>query len=108
MEDVKYDEKLQAVQLISKVSGIGPSAGIIDILLYILNLSIFLAHELVYHKGVRTIEDLKKIELTHHQKIGIKNFLYFISFLIGLKYFYEFEKRIPREEMQKLDVFKHK
>ncbi|KAG7221329.1 hypothetical protein INR49_017295 [Caranx melampygus] len=46
-----------------------------------------------YDEGVKTLEDLKKIEhkLNHHQQIG-------------LKYFEEFEKRIPRVEMEKMET----
>uniref|UniRef100_A0A673JK51 DNA polymerase n=1 Tax=Sinocyclocheilus rhinocerous TaxID=307959 RepID=A0A673JK51_9TELE len=46
-----------------------------------------------YDEGVRNLEDLKKIEhkLNHHQQIG-------------LKYFEEFEKRIPRAQMQKMET----
>ncbi|GLD54226.1 enkurin domain-containing protein 1 [Lates japonicus] len=45
-----------------------------------------------FEEGVKTLEDLKKIEhnLNHHQQIG-------------LKYFEEFEKRIPRTEMEKME-----
>lgn len=47
----------------------------------------------MFEEGVRTLEDLKekKIKLTHHQQIG-------------LKYFDDFEKRVPREEIKKLKV----
>uniref|UniRef100_A0A671YIW9 DNA polymerase n=1 Tax=Sparus aurata TaxID=8175 RepID=A0A671YIW9_SPAAU len=46
-----------------------------------------------FEEGVKTLEDLKKIEhkLNHHQQIG-------------LKYFEEFEKRIPRAEMEKMET----
>ena len=52
-----------------------------------------LAKKLVFEEGVRTIEDLKEknIKLTHHQQIG-------------LKYFDDFETRVPREEIKKLKV----
>lgn len=61
--------------LFTRVSGIGPSKAI----------------ELV-EKGARTIQDLEnfKDQLTHHQ-------------LIGLKYFYDFEEKIPRSEISKIE-----
>ena len=46
-----------------------------------------------YREGVRKIEDLndRKDELTHEQQLG-------------LKYFQDFEKKIPREEVEKIEV----
>eukprot|EP01089_Gocevia_fonbrunei_P009432 TRINITY_DN21732_c0_g1_i1.p2 TRINITY_DN21732_c0_g1~~TRINITY_DN21732_c0_g1_i1.p2 ORF type:complete len:240 (-),score=35.40 TRINITY_DN21732_c0_g1_i1:54-773(-) len=65
-----------AMKLIQGISGIGPSA----------------ATKLV-ENGARTIEDLRKMkhELNHHQ-------------IIGLKYYEEFNHRIPREEVIKLET----
>uniref|UniRef100_A0A8B9ZR34 DNA polymerase n=1 Tax=Anas zonorhyncha TaxID=75864 RepID=A0A8B9ZR34_9AVES len=60
-----------SINLLTRVTGIGPAA----------------ARKFV-EEGIKTLEDLRKNEhkLTHHQRIG-------------LKYFEDFEKRIPREEM---------
>jgi len=76
LNNYNSDEKTVAINLISRVSGIGPSG----------------AKKYVVEKGVRTLDDLRKIEheLTHHQKIG-------------LKYFEEFETKIPRAEMKILE-----
>jgi DNA polymerase beta len=74
-EQQKEDEQLQALNLISRVSGIGPA----------------FAKKLVYEEGVRTLQDIvtKNIKLNHHQQIG-------------LKYFDAFEQRIPRDEIKQL------
>jgi len=45
--------------------------------------------QFVREMGVKTLEDLKRKNLNHHQTIG-------------LKYFDEFEQRIPRNEMIQL------
>eukprot|EP01122_Echinamoeba_exundans_P010068 TRINITY_DN3670_c0_g1_i3.p1 TRINITY_DN3670_c0_g1~~TRINITY_DN3670_c0_g1_i3.p1 ORF type:complete len:424 (+),score=58.30 TRINITY_DN3670_c0_g1_i3:4-1275(+) len=68
------DPLLAALNKVSKVTGIGPK----------------MAQKLVYEEGIRTIEDLRAIShrLTHHQQLG-------------LKYFDDFETRVPREEMDK-------
>lgn len=57
LETIKQDENNLAIDLLTRVSGIGPSK----------------AKELV-DAGIKTIEDLKKHQdkLTHHQKIGLK------------------------------------
>lgn len=77
IEKIRSDETSQAISLLTRVSGIGPAA----------------ARKLV-EEGITTIEDLRKntAKLTHHQQIG-------------LKYFEDFEKRIPRAEMELLDNF---
>lgn len=61
--------------LLTRVSGIGPAK----------------AKELV-DLGIRSLEDLEKHKdkLTHHQKIG-------------LKYFHDFELRIPRKEISEIE-----
>ena len=53
------DETTKAVKTISQISGIGPTA----------------AHKFVKEDGVRTLDDLRKIEhkLNHHQQIGISS-----------------------------------
>jgi DNA polymerase beta len=75
LEKENNDEHIKALNLLSRITGVGPA----------------LAKKLVFEEGVRTLEDLKekKIKLTHHQQIG-------------LKYFDDFEKRVPREEIKKL------
>lgn len=62
-----------AVNELSRITGIGPS----------------FAQKLVNEQGIMSIEDLKtkKVKLNHHQEIG-------------LKYFQEFEQRIPRGEIE--------
>ncbi|XP_076223789.1 DNA polymerase beta [Nomia melanderi] len=72
LEDINKDESNVAINLLTRISGIGPAK----------------AKELV-DSGIKTIDDLKKHQdkLNHHQKIG-------------LKYFKDFEERIPREEIQ--------
>eukprot|EP01126_Amoeba_proteus_P038426 TRINITY_DN4003_c0_g1_i18.p1 TRINITY_DN4003_c0_g1~~TRINITY_DN4003_c0_g1_i18.p1 ORF type:complete len:276 (+),score=60.55 TRINITY_DN4003_c0_g1_i18:116-829(+) len=63
------DPKIRAVNLLCRVSGVGPIAALKWV-----------------EQGVMTLEDLARQKLTHHQQIG-------------LKYFEDFEKRIPRSEM---------
>lgn len=74
LEKIRADDTTKAIQQLTRVSGIGPAA----------------ARKFV-EEGVSTLEGLKKVQerLNHHQKIG-------------LKYLEEFEKRIPRDEMLKL------
>ncbi|VVD04601.1 unnamed protein product [Leptidea sinapis] len=76
LENIHYDEHAQAISLLTRVSGIGPVK----------------AADLV-KSGVKTIDDLNKNKhkLTHHQ-------------LIGLKYFEDFEKKIPRSEIQGVEA----
>ncbi|XP_014204780.1 DNA polymerase beta [Copidosoma floridanum] len=75
LEDIRKDESNVAINLLTRITGIGPAK----------------AKELV-NAGITTIEDLKKNQdkLTHHQKIG-------------LKYFEDFETKIPREEIEALE-----
>ncbi|KAL6440532.1 hypothetical protein ACFW04_003206 [Cataglyphis niger] len=75
LEDIKKDENNVAISLLARVSGIGPAK----------------AKELV-DAGIKTLEDLKKHQnkLTHHQKLG-------------LKYFDDFEKKIPRAEIIQIE-----
>lgn len=75
LENINKDESNVAINLLTRVSGIGPSK----------------AKELV-DAGIKNLEDLKKHQdtLTHHQKLG-------------LKYFEDFEKKIPREEIQQIE-----
>ncbi|XP_072490739.1 DNA polymerase beta [Notamacropus eugenii] len=71
LEKIREDDTSSSINFLTRVSGIGPSA----------------ARKLV-DEGIKTLEDLRKNEhkLNHHQRIG-------------LRYFEDFEKRIPREEM---------
>ncbi|XP_068987253.1 DNA polymerase beta-like isoform X2 [Bombus flavifrons] len=75
LEDINKDESNVAINLLTRVSGIGPTK----------------AKELV-DSGIKTLDDLKKHQekLNHHQKIG-------------LKYFEDFEKGIPRKEIEQIE-----
>uniref|UniRef100_A0A674MNN8 DNA polymerase n=1 Tax=Takifugu rubripes TaxID=31033 RepID=A0A674MNN8_TAKRU len=79
LEKIRNDDTSTSINLLTRVTGIGPAAA-----------------RKFFEEGVKTLEDLKKIEhkLNHHQKIG-------------LMYFEEFEKRIPRVEMEKMEVIQH-
>uniref|UniRef100_A0AAY4E272 DNA polymerase n=1 Tax=Denticeps clupeoides TaxID=299321 RepID=A0AAY4E272_9TELE len=76
LEKIRNDDTSSSINFLTRVTGIGPAAA-----------------RKFFEEGVKTLEDLKKVEhkLNHHQKIG-------------LKYFEEFEKRIPRTEMQQMEV----
>nr|XP_018917447.1 PREDICTED: DNA polymerase beta-like [Bemisia tabaci] len=75
LEKIREDGVGPAISTLTRVSGIGPAK----------------AKEL-YDLGIRTIEELKLHEnkLNHHQRIG-------------LKYFEDFEKRIPRDEIKQVE-----
>jgi len=75
LETLNADPKNKALHLIQQISGFGPVA----------------AQRLVEEHGVTSLEDLEKLKqtFTHHQRIG-------------LKYFHDFNQRIPRSEMIKL------
>ncbi|CAH1795220.1 unnamed protein product [Owenia fusiformis] len=77
LEKIRADDNSQAINLLTKVTGIGPAA----------------AAKFV-QDGIKSLEDLAKHKdkLNHHQKIG-------------LKYFDDFEKRIPRDEMLDLEAY---
>lgn len=70
------EERDKAIEMISKIVGFNYSK----------------AREVVDKYHVRTIDDLKKIELTNKQKIG-------------LKYLKDFEQKIPRSEVKKFEKF---
>ncbi|KAM9475699.1 DNA polymerase beta isoform 2-T2 [Clarias gariepinus] len=76
LEKIRNDDTSSSINFLTRVTGIGPAAA-----------------RKFYDEGVKTLDDLKKIEhkLNHHQQIG-------------LKYFEEFEKRIPRSEMEKMET----
>lgn len=71
---LQSDEELAAIRLFQRISGVGPSAAI----------------KWVRTDGFKTLEDLSKAKLNTHQAIG-------------LKYFKEFEERIPRHEVSQLE-----
>ncbi|KAJ8971997.1 hypothetical protein NQ314_000428 [Rhamnusium bicolor] len=75
LENIHSDSTNTAINLLTRVSGIGPAK----------------AHSLV-NEGIMTIEDLRKHtdKLTHHQ-------------VIGLRYFEDFEKKIPRNEVEQIE-----
>ncbi|RLU17660.1 hypothetical protein DMN91_009896 [Ooceraea biroi] len=75
LENIKKDENNVSITLLARVSGIGPAK----------------AKELV-DASIKTLEDLRKHQdkLTHHQKLG-------------LKYFDDFEKKIPRAEIVQIE-----
>lgn len=74
LEKIRANDTNVAINELTKVTGIGPAA----------------AQKLV-QEGIMSIDDLRKHtdKLNHHQKIG-------------LKHFEDFEKRIPRQEMEEL------
>ncbi|XP_035245874.1 DNA polymerase beta-like [Anguilla anguilla] len=76
LERIRNDDTSTSINFLTRVTGIGPAA----------------ARKFV-EDGVKTLDDLKKIQhkLNHHQQIG-------------LKYFEDFEKRIPRSEMETMEA----
>lgn len=84
-----------AINLFTRVSGIGPAK----------------ARELV-NLGITTIAELRKCQdkLTHHQRIGLK-FVFFTEYIVDLynivlfefRYFEDFELKIPRKEISKIE-----
>ncbi|KAM3964098.1 DNA polymerase beta-like isoform 2-T3 [Aphomia sociella] len=75
LDNIHQDEDAQAINLLTRVSGIGPVK----------------AADLV-RSGIKSIEDLRKQrdKLNHHQ-------------IIGLKHFEDFEKKIPRSEIENIE-----
>ncbi|XP_071829199.1 DNA polymerase beta-like [Apostichopus japonicus] len=76
LEKIRKDDTSESINLLTRVSGIGPAAA-----------------RKLFDDGIKSIEDLRKKQdkLNHHQKIG-------------LKHFEDFEKRIPRSEMERLEA----
>ncbi|XP_037115040.1 DNA polymerase beta [Syngnathus acus] len=76
LEKIRNDDTSSSINFLTRVTGIGPAAA-----------------RKFFEEGVKSLEDLKNIEhkLNHHQQIG-------------LRYFEEFEKRIPRAEMEKMEA----
>jgi len=71
LDKLLSDPNIVALTLLCRVSGVGPQAAMKWV-----------------KEGITTIEALKTQKLNHHQQMGVK-------------YFEDFEKRIPREEMEK-------
>lgn len=79
LEHFETDEKVRTISLFGEVWGIGPATAL-----------------KFYEKGHRTLEDLKKEDsLTHSQKLG-------------LKYFDDIKTRIPRQEVQEMELLLQK
>ncbi|XP_069773665.1 DNA polymerase beta isoform X8 [Narcine bancroftii] len=76
LEKIRQDDTSSSINFLTRVTGIGPAA----------------ARKFV-EEGIKTLDDLRENEhiLNYHQRIG-------------LKYFEDFEKRIPRAEMLKLQA----
>jgi len=76
LENIRQDDSSVAINLLTRVSGIGPTK----------------AREL-YEEGILSIEDLKKNldKLNPAQKVGVKHFV-------------DFEKRIPRSEIKQIEA----
>ncbi|XP_034911382.1 DNA polymerase lambda isoform X1 [Populus alba] len=79
LEHFETDEKVRTISLFGEVWGIGPATAL-----------------KFYEKGHRTLEDLKKEDsLTHSQKLG-------------LEYFDDIKMRIPRHEVQEMELLLQK
>lgn len=79
LEHFETDEKVRTISLFGEVWGIGPATAL-----------------KFYEKGHRTLEDLKNEDsLTHSQKLG-------------LKYFDDIKTRIPRHEVQEMELLLQK
>ncbi|KAK1293128.1 hypothetical protein QJS10_CPB17g00588 [Acorus calamus] len=79
LEHFETDEKVRTVSLFGEVWGIGPATAL-----------------KLYEKGHRTLDDLKNEEsLSHSQKLG-------------LKYFDDIKKRIPRHEVKDMEALLQK
>lgn len=76
LEKIRQDDTSSSINFLTRVTGIGPAA----------------ARKFV-EEGIKTLDDLRENEhiLNYHQRIG-------------LKYFEDFEKRIPRTEMVKMQA----
>ncbi len=77
LEKIRADDTSQAINLLNRVAGIGPAK----------------AREL-FEQGITSIEELRK----HGDKLNKAQ-------KIGLKHFEDFEERIPREEIKKVEKF---
>ncbi|KAF0972394.1 hypothetical protein FDP41_009297 [Naegleria fowleri] len=72
LESVQTNNVNTVIQSFTKIWGVGTKTA-----------------EILYSQGCRKIEDIDTSILNHQQ-------------LIGLKYYYEFQKRIPREEVKRI------
>jgi len=77
LEKIRASDSNVAIQELTKVTGIGPAAA-----------------KKLYDEGITSIEELRKNtdKLNHHQQIGVK-------------YFEDFQERIPRKEMKLLERY---
>jgi len=73
---IRENEDAEAIKQLVRVTGIGPSAA-----------------QKFLKEGIKSLDDLNRNidKLNHHQKVG-------------LKYVFDFEKRIPRNEMCTMKV----
>ncbi|KAI3991703.1 hypothetical protein MKX01_038101 [Papaver californicum] len=79
LEHFETDEKVWTINLFGEVWGIGPATAL-----------------KLYEKGHRTLNDLKNEDsLTHSQRVG-------------LEYFEDIKKRIPRDEVQDMELLLQK
>ncbi|KAL5759729.1 hypothetical protein ACOSP7_018246 [Xanthoceras sorbifolium] len=79
LEHFETDEKVRTISLFGEVWGIGPATA-----------------QKLYEKGHKTLDDLKSEDsLTHSQRIG-------------LKYFDDIKTRIPRDEVQEMELLLQK
>lgn len=79
LEHFETDEKVRTINLFGEVWGIGPATAL-----------------KLYEKGYRTLDDLKNEDsLTNAQKLG-------------LKYFDDIKKRVPRHEVQEMELLLQK
>ncbi|KAK2636389.1 hypothetical protein Ddye_031181 [Dipteronia dyeriana] len=79
LEHFETDEKVRTISLFGEVWGIGPATA-----------------QKLYEKGYRTLDDLKSEDsLTHSQRVG-------------LKYFDDIKTRIPRQEVQDMELLLQK
>ncbi|MBN3317445.1 DPOLB polymerase, partial [Atractosteus spatula] len=83
LEKIRSDDTSTSINFLTRVTGIGPAA----------------ARKLVA-EGVKTLDDLRENEhkLNHHQRIVLLNPT------LPCRYFEDFEKRIPRSEMLKMEA----
>eukprot|EP00727_Mastigamoeba_balamuthi_P010798 m51a1_g6340 putative dna polymerase beta (360) ;mRNA; r:32937-34539 len=77
IEKARGDERTVAINLIARIPGVGPKS----------------AKKFVDEDKVRTLDDMRRIEgkLNNHQRIG-------------LKYFEDLEKKVPREEIAQIEA----
>nr|XP_022901624.1 DNA polymerase beta-like isoform X2 [Onthophagus taurus] len=76
LENIHKDESSIAINELTRVSGIGPAKA-----------------QSLFASGIKSLDDLKRNQssLNHHQKVG-------------LKHLEDFEKKIPRDEIQEIEA----